>query len=387
MTSWPGFTIVTRVSEDPVPVETPTDPIPDLARIWWGYSKKVYGPDYPLYQALAAGVADNGDLLEMIAGCRPAAHDPNLLLASVQYLLLNGADHPLADLYGDRSQPDRASLRRAGALFSAFCGEHRDSIVDLLGTRHVQTNETGRCSGLAVGLAEAAARLGQPLNLVDAGASAGLNLAIDEYRLDFGAAGACGPHDSPVLLPCRIRGAPGFRAPDPVPIGRRVGLDRAPVDVTDEVAARWMLACIWPGKGRQERARAAMRLRAGRPLPVVAGDMVDDLGELLEAMRPGPTVVVTSWSYSYLPSGVRPRFLQILRDESKHQPLAWLCLDLLGVEPLFTPITPAPAGEPIPSLIGLAVLDTGRLAVRPVALTHSHGSWLRPLDEPYRPVV
>ena len=26
----------------------------------------------------------------------------------------------------------------------------------------------------------------------------------------------------------------------------RVGLDRAPVDVNDDDAARWLVACVWP---------------------------------------------------------------------------------------------------------------------------------------------
>lgn len=376
------------VSADPGPaddVAIAAGTTEDLARIWRGYSKKVYGPDYPLYQALSAAVAEDQDILSMVRASRPPAHDPNMLLAAIQYLVLCGTDHPLAALYSDASPPEPPMLTEVASLLSDFCIEHREEIISLMDSRHVQTNETGRCTGLAVGLAEVATRFGQPVNLVDVGASAGLNLALDEYRMDYGPAGGTGPPDSPVRLPCEVRGAPDFSAPVLPALARRVGIDRSPVDLSDEEAARWMLACIWPGTGRQDRAGAAIRLRAGRPLPVRRGDMVDDLEPVLEEVRPGPVVVVTSWSYSYLPPERRPRFLDVLLTESRRRPVAWLCLDLLGVEPIFTPVATPPAGEPTPSLIGLALIDEGRIEARPLAFVHSHGAWLRPLDEPYRP--
>ena len=62
------------------------DPIARLARIWRGYAQSVYGPDYPLYQALAGAVAEDTSLLAMILECRTEAHDPNMLLAAVQFM-------------------------------------------------------------------------------------------------------------------------------------------------------------------------------------------------------------------------------------------------------------------------------------------------------------
>ncbi len=334
---------------------------------------------------------------------RPSARDPYRLMASVQYLVLGGTGHPLAALYRDRAQPAGSGLdgaagggldgpagRRldgAAGLLRSFCEQYRTEIVELMNRRYVQTNETGRCGGLALGLAEAAARIGEPIGLVDDGASAGLNLSLDEYLLDFGPAGSVGPADSPVRLICDVRDGP---LPAPVrlpPIARKVGIDRAPVDVNDADTARWMLACIWPGTGRQERARQAMRLRAGQPALVRAGDMVADLAPAIEEMGDLPTVVVTSWSYSYLPPDVRPAFLATLRAAARRRPVAWVCLDLLGVAPIFTPETPAPADEQIPSLIGVAIIDDRGVRARPLAFVHSHGIWLQWIDEPYHPVV
>jgi hypothetical protein len=43
---------------------------------------------------------------------------------------------------------------------------------------------------LAIGLAAAADLAGEPIGLLDAGCSAGLNLLIDRYRFEYGACGS-----------------------------------------------------------------------------------------------------------------------------------------------------------------------------------------------------
>src|SRR5438270_2149965 len=259
------------------------DPAVALAGLWRHYAANVYGPDYPLYRSIARAVSGDHAVLDLLLGCPPAAHDPNLLLAAFQYLVLGGDDHPLAAMYAAADVPsDPVPGTPPGpdadvaAAVSSFCQVHRQQIVDLIGGRYVQTNETGRCGALALGLAAAAAIIGEPIGLIDAGASAGPNLALDEYLLDFGDAGRIGPEDSPVHIECEVRGGTVPSVLRVPPIAARAGLDRAPVDVDDEDAARWMLACIWPGTGRQQRARAAMARRAGRPGLVRKGDMVTD---------------------------------------------------------------------------------------------------------------
>lgn len=348
-----------------------------LARLWRGYAVKVYGPDYPLYQAMAERVSADPVLLDMIRACQPEAHDPNMLLAAVQYLVLSGIEHPLAELYSDDPSPaGMAPPADTGDRLADFCRQFGDDLTGLMNTRHIQTNETARCSGLVIGLAAAAQRIGEPIAVIDDGASAGLNLVLDEYRIDFGPAGAVGPADSPVTLHCEAR--------SPLPedlmrvprISGRVGIDRAPVDLNDPDAVRWMLACIWPGKGRQRRARAAMQLQAGRAQLVRHGDMVADLGPALAEMRPDPTVVVTSWSYSYLPLPARDRFLEVLNEAGRMQPVSWLCCDLLGTVPSFVPETPAPEGESTPSVLGLATFEGGESWFRGLAYMHSHGAWV-----------
>lgn len=90
--------------------------------------------------------------------------------------------------------------------------------------RPCQTNEPGRCVALLVGLLDAARQFpGLPIRLLEFGASAGLNLYVDRYRI-----GRFGPAAGPVLVAEPWSGA----GPEAVPfmLAERSGCDRAPVD-------------------------------------------------------------------------------------------------------------------------------------------------------------
>jgi hypothetical protein len=218
--------------------------------------------------------------------------------------------------------------------------------------------------------------------LVDAGASAGLNLLYDRYRLDVGEHGVWGDPSSSVVCACDVRGCPP--APDLalVRVPTRVGLDRAPVDVTDAAAARWLLACTWPDTGRLERTRAAIEVAASAPPDVRRGDLVDDIGPLLasvaEGASEGVTCVVTSWAFGYLDVQQRQAFVAALADAGRTRPIAWLSLEhpeaVRGLEGARPPSTPFDIN---PSLVGLTVFGSRGVELqRPLAHVHPHGSAL-----------
>lgn len=350
--------------------QIPTATDDALERLWRGYAKKVYGSYSPLNSALAAAVAADPQLLEMVRSLPPHGHDPNMLLAAVQYLVFAGADDAFSASY--RS----SDLAGAADELRTFCVSNDAAIRALIGSRRIQTNEVGRSAPLGLALACAAQRLGEPLNLVDAGASAGLNLLLDEYFLDFGAGRTVGPPDSPVRVSCALEPL-DLPVPDRLPaLASKVGLDREPVDLSVDENVRWLLACIWPGTGRHERARAAMQLAASRPGLVQRGDMVGDLGPLLASFGDEPAVVVTSWSYSYLPVDVRSAFQQALEAASVDRPVAWICCDGIGVVDLFQPATPPPDRGEIPSVLGLAVFEGCSVDARSLAYVQPHGMWM-----------
>jgi hypothetical protein len=341
-----------------------------LSQIWRDFGANECGAYSPLYAAICRSVADDPDLLALTAAAPPAGQQPNVLLAAVHYLVLSGLAHPLAEIYTGRADPGPAP-----ALFRDLCLAHRPTVGRILGTRHTQTNEPGRAALLAVGLAAAADPLGEPVGLLDAGCSAGLNLLIDHYRFDYGPAGRLGPAGSPVQISCALRGAP---APARLPvIAARLGLDQAPVDVTQADDARWLLACVWPDTGRLARTAAAIELARRHPPPVRPGDMVTDLDAALETFDPGlPVVVVTTSSCWYLSVPRRQAFLAVLARRARRQRLAWLSVDTAGVVDL-GPVRPAPAGTgPATSVMGLVTFESGSPAGRALAWCHAHGAWL-----------
>src|SRR5437016_9412948 len=244
-----------------------------LAELWHAFAERECGAYSPLYASVARSVAEDGDILRLVLEAPPHAHQPNVLLAAVHYLVLSGLDHPLSAVYAQRESPPNP-----GALFLDVCRTHRGELLELMSARRTQTNECGRSAVIALALAAAATRVGEPIGLLDAGSSAGLNLLVDQYRLDYGAHGTLGPARSPVVIACTSRN-PSLRLPPRLPeISRRLGIDRSPIDVTDADDVRWLLACVWPDTGRLERTAAAIEVARRHRPRVMRGDMVTDLG-------------------------------------------------------------------------------------------------------------
>jgi len=262
---------------------------PDIGE-WLDFADHVYGSESPLNAALARCVVADSDLLRLVNSFPVHPHQPLIVLAAVQYLVMGGVEHPIARLY---EQPTAPPPLVAAELIADFCRAFEPQLREIIGQRFIQTNEPARAAALSLGIARAAESIGEPVALVDAGASGGLNLAFDRYHLDFGTAGSLGAVDSPARLRCTIRNRDRLPV-DRLPlVTRRLGIDRAPLDLRDEPSRRWLLALTWPGTERQSTLRRVIDLVLPDPPVVRRGDMVTDLGTALAEMRPDPTIVVT----------------------------------------------------------------------------------------------
>jgi len=317
-------------------------------------------------------VARAAPVLELVAAAPPEAHLPPALLGAVHYLLLDGLDHPLAEVYAGRSEADPAPL------FVDVCRTHAARISALLDVRRVQTNDCGRSALIGPGLTWVANHLDRPFALVDVGASAGLNLLCDRYRLDYGAKGATGPADSPVVAACEVlAGDPPIADQLPVPVDR-VGLDRSPLDLADPDDARWLLACVWPDTGRLDRTAASIRLAQADLPPVLRGDGVEGLPAVLARWDDGVAVVVmTTWAFAYFSLDQRRAFTELLVDASRRRPVAWLSADGAGtVEGLAEASLTDPGGEAQAHVLGALLFDRGSVEARLLALVQQHGGWM-----------
>ena len=340
----------------------------------WRYLADTACRDYsPLYDRICRTVAASDAVLDLVREAPPAGHFPNVLLAAVHYLLLGGLEHPLAAVYTGESEAD------PGPLFVDVCLGHRGEILDLLATRHTNTNEVGRSAVLGPALTAVADRLGAPLGLVDVGASAGLNLFCDRYRLDYGTAGATGPVAAPVRVECEVLGGDPPIAPALPEIVARTGLDLDPVDVRDDDAVRWLLACVWPDTGRLPRTRLALEEARKDPPRIVAGDAVDGVTDLVLGLPAGVTpVVTTTWMLAYLPKDRRVAFREALTVASRDRPIAWISAESAGVVDRFAAVDPpADAQGMVPSVFGLLVFRDGVLdATELLGSVHPHGGWI-----------
>jgi hypothetical protein len=248
----------------------------------------------PLYECLSRGIARDRELLSIAVHARAGQPVPNLFFAAVHYMLLKGIEHPLTAFYASLAhvipQTDDPY-----SSFRAFCLEHAEEIQRLIAARLVQTNEVRRCGCLLPAFGLVAHRTaGQPLALVEIGASAGLNLLWDEYGYDYGEYGRYGVLSSAVQISCTVRGSE--RPPLPVvlpPVAMRVGLDINPIDVRDPDAALWLRALVWPDEaGRSDLLQRAMHIAQHNPPTLIGGNALDLLATVM-ARIPDDQIVLS----------------------------------------------------------------------------------------------
>lgn len=333
----------------------------------------------PLYERLCSDLASNDEAMVLMFEAPAAQRRPNLLLAAVHYLLLEGTSHPLADYYpsvgGDRA-PDKATAD----VFIDFCDRHREAVVELLRSRPTQTNEIARAAMLLAALNHVTASA--PLGLVDVGASAGLNLLCDRYRIVFGNQ-AIGPDDAHVTVACELVGDDPFPKARPIALAERIGLDPSPLDAGDSTDRQWLRACVWPEHCRRRRLLdAALEVAADEPPEVIEGDAFA-LPQALEHLSEEVHVCVFhSATLAYVAPDDRAAVADMLEGISQTRPLSWISLegpfiapfDRLSAQALVAP----PDGAHM--LLGLTEWHHGRRHDRLLGRADSHGKWLQWID-------
>jgi hypothetical protein len=196
-----------------------------------------------------------------------------------------------------------------------------------------QTNEVGRSSVLLGGALHAADRLAMPFEVLEIGASAGLNLMFDRWRHVLGGGRGWGAMDAPAVIESDWQGAtPPLHAP--LLIRARAGCDLRPMDASDPATKARMIAYLWPDQtARIARAEAALAAVAAAGLRPDAGDAGEWAADRLA--RPQPEgmarMLVHSIVWPYLPLPVKDRVRAALRDAGARataaRPLAWLRLE------------------------------------------------------------
>jgi hypothetical protein len=224
---------------------------------------------------------------------------PLRLAGGLHALLLRGSAPELEPVYPPHEVSDRTLW---AAVFAALQGH--DAWLQEWMASPPQTNEIRRAAVIRAAGHWASARWGLPLDLLELGASAGLNLHWNAYALE--ARGVrFGPLDAVLTL------APDWRGPLPTPVQPQVvhrrGVDLAPPDLARPADRLRLLAYLWPDQPeRLERTRAAMALPAAR---VDAGDAADWIAAALATPQPeGVTrMIYHTVAWQYFPPPVQAR--------------------------------------------------------------------------------
>jgi hypothetical protein len=255
------------------------------------------------------------------AGADPFADALPLRLTGGLHSLVRRGDAPdLAACYPPNPLPDEEILW--AALQPALA---EPALLSWLESAP-QTNEVGRSAVLMSGLLVVADSFPLPVELLELGASAGLNLLLDRYGYDLGGVRA-GDRASALRLKPEWRGDPPPNAS--VRVAGRRGVDLHPLDVRSD--GERLLAYVWPDQARRlKQLEAALAIAAAYPPPVEPGDAAEWLeARLAEPRAPEVTrVILHSVAFQYFPEETKARIVAAMEEAGSattpSAPLAWL---------------------------------------------------------------
>ncbi|MEC3979265.1 DUF2332 domain-containing protein [Amycolatopsis sp. H20-H5] len=343
----------------------------------------------PLYEHLASQAAEDDDIAGLLSEARDGDARGTLLMAAAHRLVQADPIHPLSRYYPSVGGFDGVDSD-TWPLFRSFLLERADKARALISSRFTQTNEVRRAALLYPAVAQAAKEAGGKVALLEVGCSAGLLLGLDtfsyRYQCDGGEQLSAGPAKAAVGLHCALDLAPGAvapKVPKKLTITAKAGLDRSPVDLSDEDELAWLEACVWADqldRIRLLRSAAAAQCKS-RP-SMITGDAVDDLVSAADTLPADvPLVVLTSHVLTYLEDR-RGDFVAELGKLAADRPLWWVSEEAYSAALEY--VLPgrddlAFTGSGAQAVLGLVRWENGVAQARALARTAPHGqrmTWL-----------
>lgn len=346
----------------------------------------------PLYEHLAWHAAEDTEVSGLLTAAEGRFATPTLLLAAAHRLVIAEPISELANYYpsvGGTYGVDAVTW----PLFREFVLARAERMRELIVAHTTQTNEVRRAALIYPAVVLAAKQAKAPVGLLEVGASAGLLLGLDRYGYRYTFPGgeqvAAGQTKATLVLRTRLELAGGAKPPalpKKLSIAGKVGLDRAPVELTDDDQLAWLEACIWADQPERLRrlGLAAAAQRADRPT-LVTGDAVDDLTAAVRRFPDGaPLVVLTSHSLAYLGEQRRAEFVDTLGKLARERPLWWVSQEayeagLHLVLPERDDLRRRDDGQ-YEATLGLVHFSHGEPVGRALARTSAHGEAMTWLD-------
>jgi hypothetical protein len=303
----------------------------------------------PCFEEWSRGVVDDAEVIAWLASLPPIKQQPNLVFAAARW-------------HGVPAPGPYDGLRSA---LLADDGTIRSTIL----TRATQTNEVARLATLLPAFSVLAQ--GEPVALLEVGASAGLCLFPDRWGYEWHTDAATVELGPTPRIPCDVSG------PAPLPsslpeVAWRGGIDLNPLDVGDADAMAWLQVLVYPEhEDRRRRLAHAIAVARRDPPAIVRGSLLDELPALVEeAAQHAPVVVFHSAVIAYLDRPDRQRFQRMMTGLVATGACHWVSNEAPNVLPDVTATGP----HPPPGATFVLGID-GRM----VGWTHGHGrslTWL-----------
>ena len=279
----------------------------------------------PFYSALLRELESDPLTVEMLASVRHEQRNPMLVLAALHLAALTGHDvlGPIYDgaRHGGLEDYDDAARRVMNVIRSD------PDIVRGQLWRSTQTNEPGRSAVIQAVMGELAGGRDE-INLIEVGASAGINLHFDQFpvrAVDDGHALTLVCED---LTPIdRSRVMPRVRA--------RVGIDPQPLDLENEADRMWLKACLWPEQRRRhERFDAIVAARTSWPrVTMLRGSAMECIEDAFVSTGDGAlTVVMNTWSAFYFTPDERAAYFKEIARRCTNGNVAWISMESTMVQ-------------------------------------------------------
>jgi hypothetical protein len=175
------------------------------------------------------------------------------------------------------------------------------------------------------------------MDVLELGASAGLNLSMDRFHYDGGTWQWDSPIDGPRVAMSTQWSGPAPRFPAHAAIRHRAACDQNPLNASKAEDRLRLRSYIWPDQPeRLERLNAAMEIAEAQAITPDAGDAADWIkAKLATRAKDALTVIYHSVFFQYPPQSVRDAITQAIETEgaraTAEAPLAWLRFEPGGI--------------------------------------------------------
>ena len=321
----------------------------------------------PFYDALVNALGSDTTSLELLASVPVEQRNPMLVLATLQLASFRGHE-VLTPLYDSVRRGETYDTASAAARVVDVVRNDPDLVRREL-HRYTQTNEPGRSAVLQAVIARLSQRHPGPVNLVDVGTSASINLFLDKFHV------ASSDDGDPLTLVCRDLGGVDRSLALPY-VASRVGIDIAPLDLGNDDDRLWLESCLWPEEHRRQRRFEAIAdaWPTWPPFEVLTGTAVSRLDDAL-ALGPAQnlTIVINTWAAFYFSEAEQPEYYDMMSARCSNANVAWI-----SVESPYGISWPTPASVSVPPQNGGAhvlVTEPGGVPTS-WGWCHHHGQWL-----------